>query len=410
MLAGLVLGVALLTAGSASAAIWSALNGFADISAIQSQVGELNEETLRQEYNLSLNHFLTPWVDVRLAARYFRFDQELELLMGSYRQEFQPSGELRWNHPLFLFSTSAFHREVITAARTKIVTNDFQSSVRTREGDYPTVELRYDQQRTYSPEVPEDRDIRNSRVQLNGNYETRHHLFNYSFSHIQSDNVITALSAKADRHLFRWEGNGRMFSDPNSQISGRYSFNYATVENDVLGTGPVLEIAPISVGMYAQDDAPDLGPLDPRPALADGNKTDPVQPLIDIGGGSNDHNLGADLGIAQAVAGMYIYTDRPSGGQVRWFVYGSADNLTWQAFPGVPVQFFNPAFNRYELTFPAGDYRFVKAVNTGINEIALVYVTEIEVLRELPPDTRRVTASACRLASQVLPQEARPKQ
>jgi len=384
-----------MSAGSARASLWSALNGFIDLSAIQSQRDDLREETLRQEYNLALSHFLTPWVDFRVAARYYRFDQELELLLGGYRQEFQPSGELRWSHPWFTLSTSAFHREVVTSARSELVTNNFQSSLRMRQQEgVPSFELRYDQQHTYSPDVPEDRDIRNSRIQANAFYDTRQHLFSYSFSHIKSENVITTLSAVGDRHLFRWEGNGSMLGDPKSQLTGRYTFNYGTSKNEVPVGGRVLEIAPISVGLYAQDDAPDLGSLTPRPSLADGNKTDPAQPLIDIGGGNNDHNLGADLGISQAAAGMYIYTDRPSGSDVNWLVYGSVDNLTWQVFPGTPSQFFNPGFNRYELTFPAADYRYIKAVNTGINEIALAYVTEIEVLRELPPDTRKDSFSA----------------
>jgi len=384
-----------MSASSAGASLIGALTGFVDLAAVQSQREDRREETVRQEYNIALSHFLTPWVDFRIAARYYRFDQELELLLGGYRQEFQPSGELRWSHPWFTWSTSAFHREVVTSARSKLITNDFQSSLRTQDQEgLPSFELRYDQQHTFSPDVPEDRDIRNSRIQFNAFHDTRQHFFSYSYSHIKSENVITTLSAVGDRHLFRWEGNGRMLGDPKSQLTGRYTFNYGTVKNEVPVGGRILEIAPISVGLYAQDDAPDLGTLTPRPSLADGNKSDPAQPLIDIGGGNNNHNLGADLGISQAAAGIYIYTDRPSGSDITWFVYGSHDNRTWQVFPGTPGQFFNVGFNRYELSFPAADYRYIKAVNAGINEIALAYVTEIEVLRELPADTREESFSA----------------
>jgi hypothetical protein len=376
----------LISASWANAALWDPFSGFIDLSAVQAQVNDLDQETLRQEYNVAFTQSLAPWVDLRLAMRYYKFDQELELLLGGYREEFQPSGELRWNHGLFNLTTSAFRREVTTSARGLIVTKDFQSSLRTVDQNYPVVELRYDQQHTYSPQLEEDWDIKNSRVQANVDYRPGQHDFNYSFSHIRSQNVISSVSAHVNRHLFRWAGAGRVLEGGRLSLSGRYSFNYASQTNKTTDGGPVLELAPIAVGLYSLDFAPDLGRLDPRPELADGNKVDPVIPLIDIGGGGNGHNLGADLGFTQAVAGIYIYTDRPSGSQPRWDVYGSADNLTWQLL-GTPSQFFNPALNRYELTFSAAPYRYIKAVNSGLNEIALVHVTEIEVLRELPPET-----------------------
>jgi hypothetical protein len=385
----LVYGVAvslLISASGARAALWDPFTGFIDLSAVQAQVDGLDQETLRQEYNVAFNQNLAPWVDFRLALRYYKFDQELELLLGGYREVFQPSGEIRWNHELFQLTTSAFRREVTTSARGLIVTKDFQSSVRTLDDHYPVVELRYDQQHTFSPQLMEAWDVKNSRFQANADYRPGNHDFSYSFSHIRSQNVISTLSSQVNRHLFRWEGMGRGLDEGRLLLTGRYSFNYATQTNQTLSGGTVLELAPIAVGLYAQDFDPDLGSLEPWPGLADGNKVDPVIPLIDIGGGGNGHNLGADLGFAQAVAGIYIYTDRPSGSQPRWNVYGSADNLTWQLL-GTPSQFFNPALNRYELTFPAAPFRYIKAVKSGLNEIALVLVTEIEVLRELPPDT-----------------------
>jgi len=393
---GVISCVMIAAATAARATVWGPWSGYVDVSHVDAEVTGVDEETLRQDYNLVFSHQLSPWIDFRAAMRYYRFDQDVELLLGSYRQHVQPSGELRWEHPVFLFTTSAFRRETITSSRAKIVTSSFQSSIKTRVEDWPILEMRYDEQHTYSPEIIEDRDIRNSRIQANGTWDTQHHFFSYSLSHIVSQNVVTDISGSGNRHLFRWEGNGRMLGDPKSSLTGRYSLNYATVKNEVLAGGNVRELAPIVIALYELDNAPDFGPLSPRPALSDGNKTDPVLPLIDIGGGNNDHNLGADLGSAQPVVGLYIYTDRPSGDQIQWAVWGSNDNLAWQPLPGAPGQFFNPGVNRYELAFPIGSYRYIKAVNSGINEIALVYVTEIEVLRQLPPgveETGYTTAS-----------------
>ncbi|MCK9997422.1 MAG: hypothetical protein KAH56_14200, partial [Candidatus Krumholzibacteria bacterium] len=298
-----IVALVLMPASRVDAALWDPFSGFIDLSAVQAQVNDLDEETLRQEYNIAFTQNLAPWVDLRLAVRYYKFDQELELLLGGYRKEFQPSGELRWNHGLFNFSTSAFRREVTTSARGLIITKDFQSSLRTVDQNYPVVELRYDQQHTYSPQLEDDWDIKNSRIQANADYRPGVHDFNYSFSHIRSQNVISTVSSHVNRHLFRWSGTGRVLEGGRLSLSGRYSFNYASQTNQTNDGGPVLELAPIAVGLYSLDFAPDLGQLDPRPSLADGNKVDPVLPLIDIGGGGNGHNLGADLGFTQAVAG-----------------------------------------------------------------------------------------------------------
>jgi hypothetical protein len=177
----LVLGIAVflvLSASGADAALWDPFSGFIDLSAVQAQVNNLEEETLRQEYNIAFNQKLAPWVDFRLALRYYKFDQELELLLGGYREEFQPSGELRWNHGLFQLTTSAFRREVTTSGQGRIITKDFQSSVRTLDENYPVVELRYDQQHTYSPQLEEDWDVKNSRFQANADYRPGNHDFN----------------------------------------------------------------------------------------------------------------------------------------------------------------------------------------------------------------------------------------
>jgi len=391
--ASLALVIVLLLPGVVRGAIWDPFSGFVDLSAVQSQIDDVEQETFRQEYNLVFMKKVTPLVDLRLSARYYKFDQDLELILGNYRQEFQPSGEVRWSHPWFLATVSGFRRSVRTSNRTEILTNDIQASIQTVDQRYPRLELRYDRQHTYTPEIPEEQDIQNSRLQANADYRTDHHIFNYSFSHILSENVISDLTARADRHLFRWEGFGKAMND-DLDFSARYSFNHGSQESEVRGSGPLLELAPIAIGLYALNDSPDLGRLEPRPGLADGNTTDPVEPRIDIGGGGNGHNLGADLGNTQFVAAMYVYTDRPSGEQVRWLIYGSQDNLTWDPWSQLPSQTFNPALNRYELTFPGADYRYVKAVNAGINEVVLVYVTEIQVFRQLPEDTNETTLTA----------------
>jgi hypothetical protein len=69
---------------------------------------------------------------------------------------------------------------------------------------------------------------------------------------------------------------------------------------------------------------------------------------------------------------------------VRWAVWTSDDNLNWD---DSAIQFvrsgFNPTVSRYEIEFNEVPARFIKVVNSGVNAIAGVLVTEIEVFEAL---------------------------
>jgi len=380
--------VCLLAATGASGAIWDPFGGYVDVAAVQSEVNGRDRESLRQDYNVFFDQRLLPYLDLRMAYRYYHFDQELELAMGSYRKEVQPSGELRWNHPLFLASTSLFHREVEIPGDAPILTNSMLAVFKTKNQRYPLLELRYDNQHTYEEHQAPDEDIRNRRIQARADYDRPQYQTSYTFSVTESENIITDLKSDSWRHLFRWSGMTRLDEEERTRLSGSYNFSHTTQNNEVLAVGgTVLRPLPIRQGLYALDDAPDFGALVPRDGLADGNTDAPVVPEIDMGGAGNGHNLGADLGSERLVGALHVYTDRPSGDAVIWSVWGSEDNQSWDLVATAPPQGFNTALNRYEMRLPvAASYRYVKAVNVGLNDIAQVLVTELIVL-ELVSET-----------------------
>jgi hypothetical protein len=386
----LLLLAAVLAASAAGAAIWDPFGGYIDVSAVQADVNDAHRESVRQDYNVFFDKRLAPYVDMRLAYRYYHFDQDLDLALGSYRKEVQPSGELRWNHPAFLASTSLFHRQVELPGDAPILTNSVQAVFKTKDRRYPLFEARYDAQHTYEREDDRDRseDIRNRRIQLRADYERPVYRTNYTFSVTESENIITDLKSDSWRHLFRWSGTGRVGAAERTRISGNYTFSHTTQNDEVLAVGgSVLRPLPVRQGLYALDDSPDFGILQPRGGLADGNTDAPVVPNIDIGGSFSGHNLGADLGGERLVGALHVYTDRPSGNAVTWSVWGSQDNQSWDLVATAPPQGFNTALNRYELTLPvAATYRYFKAVNSGLNTVAQVLVTELTVL-ELVSET-----------------------
>jgi len=371
-----------LTATSARAALWDPFNGYIDLSAVQAEVDGVEQSSLREDYNIAFDQKLSPWVDMRVAYRYFRFDQAFEFDPGAYRKEKQPSAELRWNHPLFQVSGSLMRREVETPSQGTVITNTRQAVAKSKFTTYPQLELRYDEQHSYFAELRAENDIRNRRLQAAANLDREHHAFAYIFTHDVSDNVVSDQISKGYRHLFRWRGSGRA-RDGRMRLTGNYNFSHVDQNTVNNAGGPVLRVLPILTGLYLQIDTPDLAPLQPRAGLADGSTTEPVIPEIDLGGANVNHNLGTDLGSARVVGAFYVYTDRPSGEQVNWAVWGSNDNLTWTQLVPNPQQVFNGALNRYELSFDPIAARYVKVVNTGLNEVAQVLVTELEVFEHL---------------------------
>lgn len=375
-----------LSGSPARAAFWSPFSGFIDLTAVQSESAGRHEDTFRQEYSGVYSHRILPLVDFRAAVRYYKFDQELDAALGSYREEIQPSAEVRWNHPLVLATASGQQRRVRPpVGGGTIITDVFQGSIKSRDQRYPLVGLRYDENHTYTEDLGDADDIRSRRTQLTADYSLDQNLLNYSFSHQKSDNVITGLGSTSRQHLLRGTGAGKKLLDDRMLLTGNYLFNYSTQDTDVPDGEPVRDLLPASSGLYEWDDDPGFGALGPMNTLVDGNSREPALPLIDIGGGGTDHNLGADLGGPRRVSAIYVYTDRPSSSSVRWEVFVSTDNLTWTSWSAGPSQYFNTLLNRYEISFPAATYRYFKVVDSGQNEIAQVYVTELEILQELTP-------------------------
>ena len=368
----------------ACASFFSPFSGFVDFSLLDSKVEGLEQDNFRQEYNLHFDRRMAKWTSLRASFRYFKFDQELEQVLGAYREEIQPSAEFRWDHPLVHFSARGLRRKVVTTGDQGIITNTFQTSLQSRNQNWPTFSLRYDSQNSFAEGGLQDKDIVNRRFLASANHKSGLHQLYYSFDHGVSENLISNLENTTNRHTFRWQGIGKPKGQGELQLSGNYQFAYRQQYSKVEGSGPVLEFVTSSEGLYAFNDTPVFGALQPRGGLVDGNTTAPVIPLIDIGGSGVGHNMGGDFVGPETLAAIYIYTDRPSGNQVVWEIYGSNDNQTWDRVSPVLSQSFNLNLNRYELEFKPTSFQFFKAVNTGFNEIAQVNITEIRFLRSVP--------------------------
>lgn len=378
VLTGLIL---VLLADVACASIFSPFSGFADLSLLNTEVMGHDQDNFRQEYSLNFNKRMTRWTSLRASLRYHKFDQEIEQVLGTYREEIQPSGEFRWDHPLMHFSARGLKRRVVDTGNQGIVTSNYQTSVQSRNENWPILSLRYDYQKTHSEDDLLAKDITNRRFLASADYTTGPHKLYYSFDHGTSENLISDLASTTKRHTLRWQGIGTPKATGEIQISGNYQFSYRQQEDEVSGAGSILEFVTPLEGLYAFNENPGFGALHNQHGLIDGNISAPVQPVIDIGGSGTGHNLGGNFGGTESLESIYVYTDRPSGSQVIWELYGSSDNLTWTRVSGILSQSFNTNVNRYEMIFNPSRYQYFKIVNTGFNEIAQVNITEIRFLR-----------------------------
>jgi len=381
-----VLLVASMAPPASYAALWDPFSGHVDLSQYQSEVDGLERDGLRQDYNVAFSQKLSPWVDFRLSYKYFHLDQDFEFDRGVYRKESLPSGDLRWNHPYFTVMTSLQRREVETTFQGGVITNVFTAGAKTISQRHPQFEIRYDEQHSYFEELSSQRDIRNKRFLIGASWNITNHILNYRFNHDKTENVVSDQTSVSDKHSFMWSGYGQ--ATEKLRLAGSYNYSHVDLTTVNNKGGVTLRPLPIAIGIYAQTDSPDLVTLVPRPGLADGNTDAPVQPEIDIGGSNNRHNLGGDLGGAREIGGIHLYTDGPSGELVNWEVWISDDNNRWTRYEAFPQQVFNSALTRYEIRFDGVVARFIKIVNTGLNDIPRVLVTELEAFELISEESQ----------------------
>ena len=364
-----------------NANVFSPFSGFADISLLDTKTDGLYQENFKQEYNVRFGRNLTQWTSIRASIRHFKFNQEIDQVLGFYKEELQPTGEFRWNHPNLNFNTSYQKRKVTTANNQGIVTDTFRSSLKSTNRNWPLLTIQYNNQKSVNENDPQIRDITNKQLLTSVNYQTDLHQYLYSFNHRISENIVSNLESTSDNHNFRWQASGNPGQSNRLKFSGNYNFTYRLQQNIVHDSSPVLEFITPVTGLYAYNINPEFGPLEIHEELIDGNSEDPAMPLIDIGGSATGHNIGGEFTGPESLGAIYIYTDRPSGAQVIWEVYGSIDNESWVRVESSIFQSFNSSVNRYELEFTPESFRYFKVINTGFNEIAQVNLTEIKFLR-----------------------------
>jgi len=360
-------------------------NGSLDLSAVQAEIQGVDQETFQQRYTVNVTRDLTDVLRARASYRYFKFDIDAAEQLGVFREESQPSAEISWNHRLWHASVTGQQRRVRTQGIDgHLITNSFVADWKTTPSDWPIFGLRYDWS-----EVGNDGDvqIRNTRdARLVGTVDVRrdHETFDYTFTRRSSSNLLRDLNQRELTHQVRYVGSHDLDAARRWRLDSQYLFTRSDRVDEVRRGSSLLEEVTVARALFAVDPGPELGELESVPGLVDGNTSVATLPLVEIGAGSIDRNIGADLGLVRtAIGGVFLYVDRISSESVTWEVYSSEDGLDWELQTSTPVRRFDPAFQRYEIEFTPFAGRYVKVVNGGVNEAAAVVVTEIEIFESI---------------------------
>lgn len=214
---------------------------------------------------------------------------------------------------------------------------------------------------------------------------------NYGFSSQENEDVINDFKSRTLGHEGR-ASYGTSFYNNRIRLSTSYVFSHS--KSDFSGEGTGLFALILSAGLFSLDDTPDDAPaLASIPSLIDGNTG--TSTGIDIGLDGDDTtltNIGIDFGVPQLVDTLFLWVDRNLPGNVAgafaWSIYVSPDNTdasTWTLHATVDPAPFGIIQNRFEISFPVVETRFIKIVTRPLSPAVTIdplfqniFVTEME--------------------------------
>ncbi|MFB3885113.1 MAG: hypothetical protein ACE144_07775 [Thermodesulfobacteriota bacterium] len=329
----------------------------------------------------------------------------------------RPFLDLRLHTPFYTAGVGYSRREETIKTSgvpsTTDVNEEYNAILGWRPAGFPSWEMRYRRTNNFD----EDRsvqDINQDFYSLISKYEYKGLTIDYLGTYTETKDNIIHFTTEDLLHSARLSYGGTFINDRLSLYS-TYNYTHQEVKTTAAGSGFVsLQIFPVQ-GLFSLDDTPTDGPpLDPAPALIDGNvlvSTGVNIGVPSLGGDSRPRNIGLDFGITTEVSQLFVWVDRelPTGisDSFSWQIYTSPDNATWTLSTTVNPAVFNSFQNRFEIDFPNVTTRFIKVVVDPLTaaEAALVptflnpdaiHVTELQAFsrkaaRELEGSVRRTS-------------------
>jgi hypothetical protein len=256
---------------------------------------------------------------------------------------------------------------------------------------FPDWSLRYSDIHTYDD--PETQDQFQKVWMLDTAYAPLSGLLlDYSYARTDTEEKFLNFDTVEQSHLGTAEYsrnflNGRLSMDTSYTVNyNKFEFSRGGGTSEV----PLLRFAGLSSLSNTPEDGPAMGA---NPALIDGNLTASAGLNIGTAGDqSQPVNLGLDFGFAIDVDTLYVWIDRrPTSTVVNsfsWSVYTSPDNTdfsTWTLVATVSPANFGTLDNRFEISFPRVNTRFIKVVTPALSPVVPgagsfpnIFVTELQ--------------------------------
>jgi hypothetical protein len=272
-----------------------------------------------------------------------------------------------------------------------------------RPVDLPSLTLRLSRSHFYDTEEQIE-DLVTLMAQLTSAWSPVHGLsFQYSATVANPDDQLhstestqIAQAARADYARTSTDGQstvaaGFNVTDQRSVVSAYGSGGTVTTQQVPLAGFSLVEVFPATSAFDV---------LTANPALVDGNTTSTagldIGYSISLAGDHNPRDLGAQFSdVLTPVNTLYVWVDRQLTPQVasafQWTVWQSDDNQHWSQIAVQGLVVFGVFQNRFEITIPTTQARYLKAVVLPLDPAATldkrfssVLVTELQLLLVAP--------------------------
>jgi len=361
---------------------------------------DTNYDELNQLYNFNLSKTIYPYLFFNSGTVYqinSTWSSTGDNDVDTEEKILTPFAELNLTNPIYRAGI-AYHKrrveeEITDLPDTRADRDEITGTVGMNPPSdlFPDWTLRYSDIHTY--DHPETQDQYQKVWLLDTNYApVSGLLLDYSYARTDTNEKFLNFDTVEQSHLGTAQYS-RSFLDQRLSMDTSYTINYNKFEFK-RGSGssevPLLRFAGLSSLSNTPDDGPAMGP---NPALIDGNLT--ASAGLDIGTAGDQSqpvNMGLDFGFAIDVDTLYVWVDRRLTSTVSnaftWSIYTSPDNTdfsTWTLVATVSPANFPALDNRFEISFPTVNTRFIKVVTSALSPVvpgagnfANIFVTELQ--------------------------------
>ncbi len=336
---------------------------------------ETETEVLFQRFNLVLDRRLFP--NVRMRTGGF-FERRASTLINDTSEtdstlvKLRPYFNLTLRTPLHVaelrYDRSEDRLDIDGSPSSTEVRETYSASLGYFPDALPQVRLDYFGSRAFD-ENRLFRDTSEDRLQLTSEYEPLQQLrLTYRGTLADRADKIDENEVRESNHTAT-VSHSDTFWQRRVRVNSDYRVNYRSTETTTSGTGSVRSSVPRLSGFSSLDDDPEMGLLDPNPALVDANVNVSAGlnlGLPGIGADDRPRNLGVDLGIENELNTLLVWVDLDLPPDIAaafaWDVYVSEDRDDWVFHQRVSFAEFGPFLRRFEVGFANVTTRYVKLV------------------------------------------------